>query len=85
MLPVTLSQTTLYLDKTGTTFSVELPTNTTDLHFYFESPATSWVAVGIGSEMKGALIFFMYTRADKKRKLLDPLPQPKANTVQMLF
>jgi hypothetical protein len=55
---------TVYFNDTGTTFSINLPTNSSDLYFSFSSPALSWVAVGAGATMRGSLMFIMYSTAD---------------------
>jgi hypothetical protein len=59
---------TLYLDNEKTTFSLNVPNNSSDVYFYFESPAESWVAMGIGDGMTGALMFIMYSSQDHLRE-----------------
>ncbi len=64
----TPAASTLYIDETQTTFSINLPENSTDVYFYFSSLAYSWVAIGAGSTMAGSLMMIMYSAADNQRK-----------------
>lgn len=63
---------TLYLSQTGTQFSLNLPSNSSDVYFYFTSPAYSWVAVGPGTKMAGSLMFIMYSSADGLNVTISP-------------
>ncbi|OCL01745.1 iron reductase domain protein [Glonium stellatum] len=63
---------TLYLSQTGTQFSINLPSNSSDVYFYFTSPAFSWVAVGPGTKMAGSLMFIMYSSANGLNVTLSP-------------
>lgn len=65
----TPTASTLYIADTQTTFSINIPENSTDIYFYFSSPAYSWVAVGAGSDMAGSLMMIMYSAADNQREL----------------
>lgn len=59
---------TFYLNQTETAFSINVANDSSDVFIYFTSPAYSWVAVGMGKEMKGSLMFVMYPSADNKSK-----------------
>jgi hypothetical protein len=57
---------TFFLAETETQFSINIASDSDDVHIYFTSPAYSWVGVGFGQEMKNSLMFVMYAnqRAD---------------------
>ncbi|KAF2803237.1 CBD9-like protein [Mytilinidion resinicola] len=63
---------TLYLSETNTTFSINLPDNSSDVYIYFSSPAFSWVAVGAGDKMANSLSFIMYPSANNKNVTISP-------------
>ncbi|KAF2737666.1 CBD9-like protein [Polyplosphaeria fusca] len=55
------------------TFAVTAVKSTGDLYFYIEAPAqNSWVAIGTGSEMEGALMIVAYRSANSKGITLSP-------------
>ncbi|OCK85265.1 iron reductase domain protein [Lepidopterella palustris CBS 459.81] len=63
---------TLYLSETGTTFSLNIPNNSSDVYIYFSSPAYSWFAVGAGDKMAGSLMLIMYPSANNKNVTVSP-------------
>ncbi|KAL7275457.1 hypothetical protein RUND412_001585 [Rhizina undulata] len=57
----------------GVCSSVNLPSDGNDLYIQLTAPSSSgWAAVGIGSQMMGALIFLMYPSSDGKNITLSP-------------
>ncbi|KAI1620419.1 hypothetical protein EDD37DRAFT_674626 [Exophiala viscosa] len=60
--------------KDNVTVSVNVPSDSTDSLFYhFSAPsAQTWAAFGIGSQMKGALIFVMYASEDGSNVTVSP-------------
>jgi hypothetical protein len=72
---------TLYLDQKHTEFSINVANDSNDTYFHFESPFQDlWVAVGVGAEMKGALMFIMYPSKDNQREYFSA----QASQVQCL-
>ena len=55
---------TFYLPETETQFSVNIANDSSDVYFYFASPAYSWVGVGFGGQMENSLMLIMYPNAD---------------------
>jgi hypothetical protein len=55
---------TFYVPETETQFSVNIANDSSDVYFYFASPAYSWVGVGFGGQMKDSLMLIMYPDAD---------------------
>lgn len=55
---------TFYLSQTETQFSINIANDSSDVYFYFASPAYSWVGVGFGSHMQNSLMLVMYPDAD---------------------
>ena len=54
-------------------FALNADKSTGDLYFHLESPAgNAWVGVGIGSQMKGALMFIAYPGNDGKTVTISP-------------
>ncbi|OBT88244.1 hypothetical protein VE02_02776 [Pseudogymnoascus sp. 03VT05] len=68
----TPAASTVYIEDTQTTFSINLPDNSTDVYFYFSSPSYSWVAVGVGSDMAGSLMMIMYSASDNQHVTISP-------------
>ncbi|KAI9823260.1 MAG: hypothetical protein M1826_000203 [Phylliscum demangeonii] len=57
------------------TFALNVPNNASadDMFFYLSGPVSnSYIAVGIGSEMAGALMFIAYPGADGRKAVLSP-------------
>lgn len=63
---------TFYLPGTGTQFSVNVANDSSDVYFYFASPAYSWVGVGFGRQMENSLMLIMYPNADGNSSSLSP-------------
>lgn len=55
---------TFYVPETETQFSVNIANDSSDVYFYFASPAYSWVGVGFGAHMENSLMLIMYPDAD---------------------
>jgi hypothetical protein len=55
---------TLHHDKLDTTFSVNLPENSTDVNFLMSSPLFSWFGVGFSAQMKGSPMLIFYPSPD---------------------
>jgi hypothetical protein len=55
---------TFYVQETETQFSVNIANDSSDVYFYFASPAYSWVGVGFGAQMENSLMLIMYPDAD---------------------
>lgn len=55
---------TFYLSETETQFSVNIANDSSDVYFYFASPAYSWVGVGFGQQMEDSLMLIMYPGAN---------------------
>lgn len=60
---------TLYNDKLGTTFSINLPEDSEDVNFFLSSPLFSWFGVGFSSRMAGSPMLLFYASADGKGQL----------------
>lgn len=54
---------TFYLSDTETQFSINIAEDSSDVYFYFASPAYSWVGVGFGQQMENSLMLIMYPDA----------------------
>jgi hypothetical protein len=55
---------TFYITETETQFSVNIANDSSDVYFYFASPAYSWMGVGFGAQMENSLMLIMYPDAD---------------------
>ena len=55
---------TFYIPETATQFSVNIANDSSDVYFYFASPAYSWVGIGFGAQMENSLMLIMYPDAD---------------------
>ena len=54
-------------------FALTADRSTGDLYFHIESPVgNAWVGVGIGDQMKGALMFIVYPGDDGKTVTISP-------------
>lgn len=51
---------TLYLEQADTQFSVSLARNSSDVYMHLSSPACSWIGIGFGAQMRGALMVVVY-------------------------
>ncbi|KAI9846815.1 MAG: hypothetical protein M1838_001138 [Thelocarpon superellum] len=55
------------------TFSLNVPIDSDDLFFHMAGPqANSWMAVGIGSQMEGALMFIAYVNGNQSNVTVSP-------------
>jgi hypothetical protein len=68
----TPSASTFYLTETETQFSLNVANASDDVHFYFASPAYSWVAVGFGQEMENSLMLVMYANQRSDNVTISP-------------
>ena len=60
---------TFYIEKTETQFSINIAKESSDVYFYFASPAYSWVGFGFGQQMEDSLMLIIYPDADGNSKL----------------
>lgn len=72
----TPAASTFYLPETETQFSVNIADDSSDVYFYFASPAYSWVGVGFGSQMESSLMLIMYPDANGDSTLSFHHPCP---------
>ncbi|KAF3036592.1 hypothetical protein E8E12_007455 [Didymella heteroderae] len=63
---------TFYIPETETQFSVNIANDSSDVYFYFASPAYSWVGVGFGRQMENSLMLIMYPDADGNNVTISP-------------
>ncbi|KAF9701547.1 hypothetical protein EKO04_000976 [Ascochyta lentis] len=63
---------TFYLQETETQFSVNIANDSSDVYFYFASPAYSWVGVGFGRQMEDSLMLILYPSADGDDVTISP-------------
>ncbi|KAJ4359026.1 hypothetical protein N0V95_002562 [Ascochyta clinopodiicola] len=63
---------TFYLQETETQFSVNIANDSSDVYFYFASPAYSWVGVGFGRQMENSLMLIMYPDANGDNVTISP-------------
>ncbi|KAL1650537.1 hypothetical protein SLS61_006003 [Didymella pomorum] len=63
---------TFYVQETETQFSVNIANDSSDVYFYFASPAYSWVGVGFGAQMENSLMLIMYPDADGNNITISP-------------
>ncbi|KAF1922453.1 iron reductase domain protein [Didymella exigua CBS 183.55] len=63
---------TFYASETATQFSINIANDSSDVYFYFASPAYSWVGVGFGQQMEDSLMLIIYPDADGNNVTISP-------------
>ncbi|KAF3011025.1 hypothetical protein E8E13_010921 [Curvularia kusanoi] len=63
---------TFYLEETGTQFSINIANDSSDVYFYYASPAYSWIGFGFGQQMENSLMLIMYPDANGDNVTISP-------------